>query len=215
MNIIEVTHVSMEFKHHLLFDNLSFSCQKGQIIGIVGENGSGKSVLFKLIAGFLKPAKGQITVKQTEITKTNSFPENLGVLIEEPSFLAELTGFENLKLLSSIKNKLSDTEIHSTMKSVNLFSEKDKKVQAYSLGMKKKLGIAQAIMEYQDVILLDEPMNGLDEKSIIKIRQLLRKMAEEGATILLASHNKEDIHELCNRVYRIEQKVLIEIPIHS
>lgn len=215
MNIIEVTHVSMKFKHHLLFDNLSFSCKKGQIIGIVGENGSGKSVLFKLIAGFLKPAKGQITVKQTEITKTNTFPETLGVLIEEPSFLAELTGFENLKLLSSIKNKLSDTEIHSTMKSVNLFSEKDKKVQAYSLGMKKKLGIAQAIMEYQDVILLDEPMNGLDEKSIIKIRQLLRKMAEEGTTILLASHNKEDIHELCNRVYRIEQKELIEIPIYS
>jgi ABC-2 type transport system ATP-binding protein len=205
---IEMKEINMRFKNAQIFEEMSFECSKNEIVGITGENGSGKSVLFKLIAGFILPTSGTIVVDEVDITKSSCFPENLGVLIEEPSFLEDITGFENLKLLSKIKNEVSDTDLLKTLDQVGLMKQKDKKVKNYSLGMKKKLGIAQAIMENQKLILLDEPMNALDEESVEKMRELFKKLASEGATIVIASHNKEDIRTLCNKVYKIKNQRL-------
>ncbi|AUJ87129.1 multidrug ABC transporter ATP-binding protein [Enterococcus sp. CR-Ec1] len=210
-SVIQLDNVSMKFKKHIIFEDLYFQCQANEIIGIVGENGSGKSVLFKLISGFIIPDKGNISVNGINITRNNALPDKLGVLIEEPSFLEDITGFENLKLLSSIKNEISDADIFEILSEVGLIDRKDEKVKHYSLGMKKKLGIAQAIMEKQEVILLDEPMNALDEESVEKMRSLFKKIATKGATILIASHNKEDINKLCDKVYRIKDNKLENI----
>lgn len=204
MNVIEMNKINMKFKNTEIFEEMSFKCSKNEIIGIIGENGSGKSVLFKLVAGFILPNSGTIKVNEVDIIKNKRFPDKLGVLIEEPSFLEDITGFENLKLLSTIKNEISDKDIVHTLDQVGLIKQKDKKVKNYSLGMKKKLGIAQAIMENQKLILLDEPMNALDEESVEKMRRLFKNLADDGATILIASHNKEDIRTLCDKVYRIK-----------
>lgn len=210
MPTIELKNLTKKFKNDTVFENISLSCSLGQIIGIVGENGAGKSVLFKLIAGFILPNSGSVTVNGANLTSGKIFPPSLGVLIEEPSFLPDITGFENLKLLARIKNEISDEEILQTLEQVNLIKDKDKKVKNYSLGMKKKLGIAQAIMENQQLILLDEPMNALDEASVERMRLLFKQIAGSGATIFIASHNREDIDQLCDQVYKIENCKLVK-----
>ena len=210
MSVIEIENLNKMFKQNVVFQNLSFKCDSNKIIGIVGENGAGKSVLFKLIAGFIKPNSGKIIIDGVDLNKNNVFPPSLGVLIEEPSFLPDITGYENLKLLASIKNKITDDQILKTLDRVNLTKDKDKKVKHYSLGMKKKLGIAQAIMESQQLILLDEPMNALDEESVKSMRSLFKLIADDGATILIASHNSEDIIQLCQKVYKIENNQLVD-----
>lgn len=207
---IQLKNISKHFKQQVLFDNISINFSGNKIIGIVGENGSGKSVLFKLIAGFERPNQGEIIVDSTNLTKTKTFPKNMGVLIEEPAFIDHLSGYENLKLLASIKNKITDDNLLSALKQVGLFESKDKKAKNYSLGMKKKLGIAQAIMENQHILLLDEPMNALDEDSVLKTRQLFKDLVKQNKTIFIASHNKEDIRELCDEVYQIKNHRLIK-----
>lgn len=211
MSIIKMDNINIKFKNLIIFEDMSVEFSKNKIIGIVGENGSGKSVLFKLIAGFLIPNNGSVIVNGINITKEKNFPDKLGVLIEEPSFLSDITGFENLKLLASIRNKISDEVILKTLENVGLLNQKDVKVENYSLGMKKKLGIAQAFMEDQKIILLDEPMNALDEESVDSMRKLFKQLAIDGATILIASHNKEDINTLCDEVYRIKENKLENI----
>ncbi|HEV2152422.1 TPA: ABC transporter ATP-binding protein [Streptococcus pneumoniae] len=198
----------MKLKKTCVFQNLNFSCKQGEIIGITGANGSGKSVLFKLIAGLYSPSYGEVLINGENIVPERKIPANLGALIEEPGFINYYSGFKNLQYLASIRGVVGNQEINDTLKIVGLYEQKDQKVKTYSLGMRKKLGIAQAIMENPSILLLDEPMNALDKSSVENMRTLFRKLSsEKGTTILIASHSEEDIRILCDKVYAMEDKV--------
>ncbi|MDR1521309.1 MAG: ABC transporter ATP-binding protein [Streptococcaceae bacterium] len=208
---IELKNVAKSFKKQEILKNINFSCFRGEIIGIVGVNGSGKSVLFKVISGLLFPDKGSVTIMQEEITKSQKIPQALSALIEEPGFLPNLTGYQNLELLASIRRKITKEDILDTLRTVRLFEDRNKKTKHYSLGMKKKLGIAQAIMEKPKIILLDEPMNALDKKSVEDMRNLFLNLAkDEKVTIVIASHNLDDINLLCDKVYQLKIGQLAE-----
>ncbi|CTI79466.1 ABC transporter ATP-binding protein [Streptococcus pneumoniae] len=206
--IIILKNIQLELKKTCVFQNLNFSCKQGEIIGITGANGSGKSVLFKLIAGLYSPSYGEVLINGENIVPERKIPANLGALIEEPGFINYYSGFKNLQYLASIRGVVGNQEINDTLKIVGLYEQKDQKVKTYSLGMRKKLGIAQAIMENPSILLLDEPMNALDKSSVENMRTLFRKLSsEKGTTILIASHSEEDIRILCDKVYAIEDKV--------
>ncbi|HGJ6749832.1 TPA: ABC transporter ATP-binding protein [Streptococcus pneumoniae] len=206
--IITLKNIQLELKKTCVFQNLNFSCKQGEIIGITGANGSGKSVLFKLIAGLYSPSYGEVLINGENIVPERKIPANLGALIEQPGFINYYSGFKNLQYLASIRGVVGNQEINDTLKIVGLYEQKDQKVKTYSLGMRKKLGIAQAIMENPSILLLDEPMNALDKSSVENMRTLFRKLSsEKGTTILIASHSEEDIRILCDKVYAIEDKV--------
>lgn len=206
--IITLKNIELKLKKTCVFQNLNFSCKQGEIIGITGANGSGKSVLFKLIAGLYSPSYGEVLINGENIVPEKKIPANLGALIEEPGFINYYSGFKNLQYLASIRGVVGNQEINDTLKIVGLYEQKDQKVKTYSLGMRKKLGIAQAIMENPSILLLDEPMNALDKSSVENMRTLFRKLSsEKGTTILIASHSEEDIRILCDKVYAIEDKV--------
>ncbi|WP_374049593.1 ATP-binding cassette domain-containing protein [Neobacillus sp. OS1-2] len=210
LSLISVNEVSKSFKGNALFENVNLDIEKGKIYGFVGPNGSGKSVLFKMICGFIFPDKGTISIQGSEIGKDKRFPENFGVIIDRPGFIANKTGFENLKELSLIQGVVDDKQIIETMKIVGLDPNYTQKAKNYSLGMKQKLAICQAIMENQEVLILDEPFNALDIDSVKRVRDLLIGFKEEGRTILLTSHNQEDI-KICDVVYRINSSKLERI----
>lgn len=206
--IIILKNIELKLKKTCVFQNLNFSCKQGEIIGITGANGSGKSVLFKLIAGLYSPSYGEVLINGENIVPERKIPANLGALIEEPGFINYYSGFKNLQYLASIRGVVGNQEINDTLKIVGLYEQKDQKVKTYSLGVRKKLGIAQAIMENPSILLLDEPMNALDKSSVENMRTLFRKLSsEKGTTILIASHSEEDIRILCDKVYAIEDKV--------
>ncbi|HGR3482072.1 TPA: ABC transporter ATP-binding protein [Streptococcus pneumoniae] len=199
--IIILKNIELKLKKTCVFQNLNFSCKQGEIIGITGANGSGKSVLFKLIAGLYSPSYGEVLINGENIVPERKIPANLGALIEEPGFINYYSGFKNLQYLASIRGVVGNQEINDTLKIVGLYEQKDQKVKTYSLGMRKKLGIAQAIMENPSILLLDEPMNALDKSSVENMRTLFRKLSsEKGTTILIASHSEEDIRILCDKV---------------
>jgi hypothetical protein len=209
MNIISIQNVSKSFGKHKVLDNINLNCEKGFIYGIVGYNGSGKTVLFKSICGFIKPDKGIITIKGKPNSDISSF--NLGVIIEAPAYISELSGIDNLIYLYEIKNKRNKKHVEEVMKLVGLDPLIKKKVSKYSMGMKQRLAIAQAIMEGQDILILDEPMNGLDKQGVEDMRNLFTRLRDEGKTIILASHNREDIDILCDHVYEIDSGKLKNI----
>lgn len=202
MSIISIQNVSKSFGKHKVLDNINLNCEKGFIYGIVGYNGSGKTVLFKSICGFIKPDKGIITIKGKPNSDISSF--NLGVIIEAPAYISELSGIDNLIYLYEIKNKRNKKHLEEVMRLVGLDPLIKKKVSKYSMGMKQRLAIAQAIMEEQDILILDEPMNGLDKQGVEDMRNLFTRLRDEGKTIILASHNREDIDILCDYVYEID-----------
>lgn len=214
MSIISLKNVSKTYKGLTLFDGIDLNVEKGKIYGIVGPNGSGKSVLFKMICGFVYPDNGTITVEGVQIGKSKRFPDNFGIIIDHPGYIANKTGFQNLKELALIRGKISDEKISKTMEMVGLQPQAKQKVKNYSLGMKQKLAIAQAIMEDQQVLVLDEPFNALDAESVDRIRNLLLSFKDEGRTILITSHNMEDIQILCDHVFRINRYKLEPIDIH-
>lgn len=203
MTLIEMKDVSKSYKGLVLFENTDLSIEKGKIYGLVGPNGSGKSVLFKMMCGFVFPDQGTVTVRGIQLGKQNRFPDNFGVIIDRPGYLGNKTGFENLKYLAMIQNQITDDKIKEAMTAVGLQPAARQKVKNYSLGMKQKLALAQAIMENQEVLLLDEPFNALDIDSVEKIRDLLFSLKDQGRTIVLTSHNQEDIDILCDHVFRV------------
>ena len=188
--------------------NLDFVGPK--IYGIVGRNGSGKTLIMKAMLGFLKADEGRVVYPYGVVGEDFDFPNNVGFIIEHPGFLGSYTGFKNLKMLAEIKGIIGDERIKESMDLVGLDPESNKKVSSYSMGMKQKLAIAQAIMEEDKVLILDEPMNGLDNDSVLKIRHLLLNLKNEGRLIILASHNQEDIDALCDEVIRIDKGSIIE-----
>ncbi|WML27384.1 ABC transporter ATP-binding protein [Neobacillus sp. OS1-33] len=212
MSIIVLENVSKSFKGNTLFNHVNFNVEKGRIYGIVGPNGSGKSVLFKMICGFIFPDEGNVILKGEPIGQNkNRFPNNFGIIIDRPGYIANKTGFQNLKELASIRGVIDEVKIWEIMELVGLQPESSQKVKNYSLGMKQKLAIAQAIMEDQQVLILDEPFNALDADSVRDIRNLLISYKKEGRTILITSHNQEDIDILCDSVYRINNFKLEKI----
>ena len=209
MNTISIQNFSKSFGQHKVLDNINLNCEKGFIYGIVGHNGSGKTVLFKSICGFIKPDSGVITINGKPNLDISKF--NLGVIIEAPAYISELSGIDNLTYLYEIKNKRNRKHLEEMMELVGLDPLSKKKVGKYSMGMKQRLAIAQAIMEEQDILILDEPMNGLDKQGVEDMRNLFIRLKEEGKTIVLASHNKEDIDILCDYVYEIDSGKLKNI----
>ena len=203
-SIIKVDKVIKKFGSDIALSNVSIEFARGKIYGIVGRNGSGKTVLFKTIIGFLKPTSGRVIVGGKEIGKDTDFADNIGIIIETPGFLSAYSGYKNLEYLASIKNIIGKKEIKESMERVGLDPNSKKKVGKYSLGMRQRLGIAQAIMENPDILLLDEPMNGLDNQGVEDVREILLNLREEGKSIILASHNKEDIEVLCDEVYEMD-----------
>jgi ABC-2 type transport system ATP-binding protein len=204
--MIEIKNVSKSFKNHKVLKDVSLICPSGEITGITGHNGSGKTVLFKCICGLLHTDQGKITVDGQQIGKR--MIKNAGVIIENPAFLDGETGFRNLDYLYRINNRRDKNAVREAIEKVGLDPELKKKVKHYSLGMRQRLAIAQAIMENPDILILDEPMNGLDKKGVEEMRILFMELKEQGKTILLASHNKEDIDILCDQVYEMEMGVL-------
>nr|WP_259547122.1 ATP-binding cassette domain-containing protein [Heyndrickxia oleronia] len=204
MSIISLKNVNKRFKGNTLFENVNLDIEKGKIYGIVGPNGSGKSVLFKMICGFIFPDEGTIVIQDSKIGKNTRFPENFGVIIDRPGYISNKSGFQNLKELSLIRGIIDDNQIIKTMETVGLDPHSNQKAKNFSLGMKQKLAICQAIMEEQQVLILDEPFNALDIDSVKRVRDLLIRFKNEGRTILLTSHNQEDIN-ICDIVYRINK----------
>lgn len=201
---IKVDNAVKKFDKYIVLDHVNITCNKGEICGIVGRNGSGKTVLFKSICGFVKLNEGTITVNGKVMGKDLRVLKKAGIIIEEPGFLRNKSGMKNLEYLYMINNKRDKKYLRSVMKNVGLDHYSRKKVGKYSLGMRQRLAIAQATMEDQDIIILDEPMNGLDNHGVQEVREYLLQLKKQGKTILIASHNREDIDVLCDKVYEMD-----------
>jgi len=210
MNYVEVTNVSKKYKDRMLVDNVSFEVKKGEILGIVGLNGSGKTVLLKCICGLMEYSSGTIKVNDKIIGKQCEYPKSMGVIIETPGFLPYHSGIKNLEYLASLRKKISKQDIKDVLVKVGLAGEEKKLVAKYSLGMKQRLGIAQAIMEDPEFLILDEPMNGLDKEGIEDVRKLLLEMKAEGKTMIITSHNEEDIKVLCDKVIEMDKGKMVD-----
>ena len=202
--VIKVEHVSMVFGEETVLKDVSFEFEEGKIYGIIGNNGSGKTVLMKCICGFLVPTRGKIFVNYKQVGKDVDFPEDMGIIIETPGFLPNLTGFKNLELLASIQNKIGADVIRETLEKVGLDYKSQKPVAKYSLGMRQRLGIAQAIMEDPSILILDEPFNGLDKKGVAHIHKLILELKNRNKTIILSSHSQNDIDVLCDVVCEMD-----------
>lgn len=207
-NVIEVNHVNKSFGEEHVLKDVFHSFEKGKIHGIVGNNGSGKTVLMKCICGFLRPDSGTIFVNNEEVGRDRDFPEDIGVIIESPGFLPHLSGKQNLKILASLQRKANDYTIRAVLEQVGLDPDMKKPVGKYSLGMRQRLGFAQALMEDPSLLILDEPFNGLDKYGVVHIRNVIKDLRKEGKTIILASHNQVDIDELCDTVCEMDAGIL-------
>lgn len=207
-NAIEIHDLVKTFGQDTVLKGINRSFEAGKIHGIVGNNGSGKTVMFKCICGFLQPTSGKVFVAGKQIGKDVDFPEDLGLIIETPGFLPNLTGLKNLEILASLNNRIDLKTVADTIRRVGLDPLSRKPVGKYSLGMRQRLGIAQAIMESPKLLILDEPMNGLDKHGVAEMRELFKSLATDGRTILLASHNIMDIEALCDTVCEMDAGVM-------
>lgn len=207
---IKLENVSKRFKNENVLKGISYSFESGKIYSIVGRNGSGKSVLLKIIAGLYLQDKGNVLFDNKNYNMINEIPDNLGIVIEQPSFINDLTGLENLKLLASIRNVATERDIVESLEIVNLKDDMNKKYSKYSLGMRQKLSIAQAIMEHQKVILLDEPFNGIDRQSVVAIKEYLKRVKNEDKLIIITTHIMDDVVDLSDVMLYIENGMLNE-----
>lgn len=207
---IKLENVSKRFKNENVLKEISYSFESGKIYSIVGRNGSGKSVLLKIIAGLYLQDKGNVLFDNKNYNMINEIPDNLGIVIEQPSFINDLTGLENLKLLASIRNVATERDIVESLEIVNLKDDMNKKYSKYSLGMRQKLSIAQAIMEHQKVILLDEPFNGIDRQSVVAIKEYLKRVKNEDKLIIITTHIMDDVVDLSDVMLYIEDGMLNE-----
>lgn len=203
-NMVELKHVKKAYKKNVLFTDLNLTIRRGEICGIAGINGAGKSVLLKMICGLALPDEGEIIVDGEKIEK-GKFPQNIGVILDNAGFLPGETGLKNLSIIAGIRRKVKEGDLENMMCLVGLDPASPVRVGKYSLGMKQRLAIAQALMEKPSLLILDEPFNAIDASTVAVFRQLLGWLSsEEGVTILLTSHHSEDIQKLCGTVYRIE-----------
>lgn len=211
MSVIEVKNVVKKWENNTVLKSVELEVNNSEIVGIIGHNGSGKTVLMKCICGFITPDSGEITISGKRVGKDIDIPKNIGLIIETPGFLPNFSGFSNLWQLAKIRGKISKDDVRTIMKKVGLDPGEKKHVGKYSLGMRQRLGIAQAIMENPDILILDEPMNGLDKDGVADMRELFLQLKADGKTIIVASHNSVDIDVLCDRVFEITKGDLKQV----
>ncbi len=209
--MIEIKNVNLTLQKNPILKNINVRFERGKIHGLIGRNGSGKTMLMKCICGFVKPNSGEIIVDNKRIGKDCDFPKNVGIIIENPGFIPYYSGYKNLKLLADLRGKIKREDIRKTMEQVGLDPDLKRHVRKYSLGMRQRLGLAQAIMEDPDLLILDEPMNGLDKDGVKDMRQYLLELKARSKTILIASHSSEDIDALCDTVCEMDKGVLTVI----
>ena len=206
--MVQLDRIKKAYKGNVLFTDLNFSVRRGECCAIVGENGCGKSVLLKMICGLVRPDEGDITIGGEKLEK-GKFPKDIGVILDTAGFLPNETGLKNLSIIAGILRKVSKEELEDTMRLVGLDPASYVKVGMYSMGMKQRLAIAQAIMEKPALLILDEPFNGIDQKTVMDFRQLLERInTQEGVTILMTSHHQEDLQGLCRSIYQVVSKDL-------
>lgn len=208
-NIIDIKNVNLTLGKNNILNNISISFEKGKIHGFIGRNGSGKTMLMKCICGFIKPKSGTIIVDGKVVGKDIDFPKNMGIIIETPGFIPYYSGYKNLKLLAGLRGKIGKDAIIQSMKQVGLEPKLKRHVKKYSLGMRQRLGLAQAIMENPDILILDEPMNGLDKTSIKIVISMLNEYILNGGTLLMTSHIEEQIKECCKKVFEFDNFHLV------
>jgi ABC-2 type transport system ATP-binding protein len=203
MNKISIVHGYKSFGSQCILEDINIDLEKGNIYGLIGRNGSGKTVLLKCLIGFMQLSSGKILLDDAIEKPEGEFLQDVGFIVNQVGFLPELSGYKNLKYLASIKGTATKEDIRHSMQLVGLEPDSRKKVSHYSIGMKQKLGIAQAIMEKPSILILDEPMNGLDETSVDCIRHLLLELKKERKLIVISSHNREDVELLCDKTFKI------------
>ena len=205
---IEITDLVKDIKGKRIIDHVTLHLEPGKITGLKGVNGSGKTMLMRLVCGLITPTSGSIVINGKRLGKDITFPESVGILIENPAFLDAYSGFENLKLLASIKHSVGPEEIHQTIARVGLDPDDKKKYRKYSLGMKQRLGIAAAVMEEPDIIILDEPTNALDSDGVAMLKEILHDQRERGALVLISCHDLPTLQELSDEIYLMESGAL-------
>ncbi len=208
---IEIQDVTKKIKDTVILDHIQMKLESGTVYGLQGKNGSGKTMLLRLLCGLILPTQGQVMIDGKILGKEISFPEKVGALIENPAFLDHFTGFENLKILSEIKNEITEKEVAQSLEKVGLNPIDKRKYRKYSLGMKQRLGIACAFMERPDLILLDEPTNALDPEGIECLHCLVKEAKERKALIVLACHDVEELSKMTDVVIRMEGGRVIEV----
>lgn len=205
---IKLISYNKKIKEDYVLKDINYTFKQGNIYGLIGKNGSGKTMLLKAMSGFLRPSNGKVIVNDQELYLKEEFPKDMGVMIGNCEYMKDMTGKDNLKYLASLLKKIDDDRINEVIDIVNLTDEKDKLVKKYSLGMKQKLGIAQAIMEYPKILLLDEPFNGIDNESVSKIKKYLYSIKKD-TIIIIATHYKEDIDNFCDIIIKLENGTII------
>ena len=208
--VVRLEHYTKNFKKVTVLDDINLTLESGKVIGLKGKNGSGKTMLMRAISGLILPTSGKVFINDKELGKQISFPPSIGLLIENPSFIANYTGFKNLKILASIHNKISDEEIREAIRKVGLKPDDPRTFKKYSLGMKQRLGIAAAIMEKPDIVILDEPINALDEAGAGLIKGILDELKANGSLIIIACHDTEELNYLSDEVYEIYEGQLVD-----
>lgn len=209
--MIEVKNYTKILKKRTILDDISYEFQDGKIYGLHGRNGSGKTMLLRALCGLIFPTSGSVKIDGKELHKDIEFPDSVGIIIEDMSMFPEYSGYDNLRMLAKIKKIASDEDIQNVLRKVGLDIDGRLKVKEYSLGMRQKLNIAQAIMESPKLLLLDEPTNALDDETILKIRDILLELNKENnTTIIIASHNQEDLHTLCDEILEIKDGKIYE-----
>ena len=208
--VVRLEHYTKNFKKVTVLDDINLTLESGKVIGLKGKNGSGKTMLMRAISGLILPTSGKVFINDKELGKQISFPPSIGLLIENPSFIANYTGFKNLKILASIQNKISDEEIREAIRKVGLKPDDPRTFKKYSLGMKQRLGIAAAIMEKPDIVILDEPINALDDSVAGVIKGILDELKANGSLIIIACHDTEELNYLSDEVYEIYEGQLVD-----
>ena len=200
---IKITNLSKEIHGSTVLKDVSMTLESGTVYGLLGRNGSGKTMLMRAICGLIRPTSGSIEIDGKVIGKDLSFPQSVGMILETPIFLPDKTGYENLRLLASIRGEIGPREIKGALERVGLDAEDPRKVKKYSLGMRQRLGVACAIMEQPELLLLDEPFNGLDEGSCQTVQEIIREQRGKGGLILLACHDRSELETLSDHIYRV------------
>ncbi|WP_110928208.1 ABC transporter ATP-binding protein [Bacillus massiliglaciei] len=206
--MIEIKNLSKKIKKTSVLSDINLEFENGKIYGVFGRNGSGKTMLLRSIAGLIIPTSGKIIVDGKELHNDISFPPNLGIIIENMELLPQFNAYKNLKMLSKIKKVATDQDIEDAIERVGLSHVKDLKLKKYSLGMKQRLNIAQAIFEKPELLLLDEPTNAIDEKGVELINEILLEEKKRGCTIIIATHLKDDINSICDEIIRIDKGMI-------
>lgn len=211
MDIITVNNLYLTLGKTDILKKINVSFEEGKIHGLIGRNGSGKTMLMKCICGFIKPTSGEIIVDKKRVGKDIDYPDDMGIIIETPGFIPYYSGYKNLKLLAGLRNTIGKNEVCESMKQVGLDPDLKRHVRKYSLGMRQRLGLAQAIMENPKILILDEPFNGLDKDGVADMRKYLLELKKQGKTIIIASHSAEDIEILCDSVSEMDKGFLTKI----